>query len=57
MKLQKPTVFFISASEFYSANTFLGVPGWAYEHGVAVLNGSMVGLLALLVMYSLDPRF
>ena len=56
MKLQKPTVFFISVSEFYSANTFLGAPGWAYEHGVAVLNGSMVGLLALLVMYSLGPR-
>jgi SSS family solute:Na+ symporter len=49
-------IFFISVSEFYSANTFLGAPGWAYEHGVAVLNGSMVGLLALLVMYWLGPR-
>jgi SSS family solute:Na+ symporter len=49
-------IFFISVSEFYSANTFLGAPGWAYQHGVAVLNGSMVGLLALLVMYWLGPR-
>lgn len=49
-------IFFISVSEFYSANTFLGAPGWAYEHGVAVMNGIMTGLLALLVMYWLGPR-
>lgn len=49
-------IFFISVSEFYSANTFLGAPGWAYEHGVPILNSTLTGLFALMVVYWIGPR-
>ena len=49
-------LFFVAVGEIYSSASFLGAPGWAYEHGVPILYSPMTGILAVLVMYWLGPR-
>lgn len=47
-------VFFVSIGEIYSSVSFLGQPGWAYEHGVAIV--ANVGIFIALVAFWLGPR-
>ncbi len=47
-------VFFVSVGEIYSAVSFLGQPGWAYQHGVGML--LPVGTLIPLMAFWLGPR-
>ncbi len=47
-------VFFTSVGEIYSSVSFLGQPGWAYEHGVAML--LPVGTFIPLIAFWLGPR-
>ncbi|MBA3885145.1 MAG: sodium:solute symporter family protein [Acidobacteria bacterium] len=49
-------LFFVAVGEIYSSASFLGGPGWAYEHGVPILYSPMTGILAVLVMFWLGPR-
>ena len=55
-KLGLLLLFFVAVGEIYSSASFLGGPGWAYEHGVPILYSPMTGILAVLVMYWLGPR-
>ena len=47
-------VFFVSVGEIYSSVSFLGQPGWAYEHGLAML--LPVGTFIPLLAFWLGPR-
>ncbi len=47
-------VFFVSVGEIYSAVSFLGQPGWAYQHGVGML--LPVGTLIPLMAFWLGPK-
>ncbi len=47
-------VFFVSVGEIYSSVSFLGQPGWAYEHGAGML--MPVGTFIPLVSFWLGPK-
>ena len=47
-------VFFVSVGEIYSSVSFLGQPGWAYEHGAGML--MPVGTLIPVVAFWLGPK-
>lgn len=47
-------VFFVSIGEIYSSVSFLGQPGWAYEHGVTIL--ANVGIFIGMIAFWLGPK-
>src|SRR6476660_5224920 len=47
-------VLFIGLSETYSSVSFLGQPGWAYEHGVEIF--ANVGMYIGLMAFWLGPK-
>lgn len=47
-------IFFVSVGEIYSSVSFLGQPGWAYQHGVGML--LPVGTFIPLMAFWLGPR-
>ncbi len=47
-------VLFMGIGEIYSSVAFLGQPGWAYEHGVAIL--ANVGIFIGMMAFWLGPK-